>query len=118
MTERKYFKWKAEDLQNALHDYENEDIGLNECVRLHNIPKATMKRHFDKGDSEEQVQIIKGRSPVFDSKFENILVHNILLFWFVHTFQILGGLLRFRFRLIFMPNTMDITVCAHIKRTE
>ncbi|XP_022816222.1 uncharacterized protein LOC111349354 [Spodoptera litura] len=78
MTEKKYFKWKIEDLQNAIHDYKNSDIGLNECARLHKIPKATLKRHLDKSDSEDLVEINKGRPTVFDRKFENVLVEHIL----------------------------------------
>ncbi|CAH2108801.1 unnamed protein product [Euphydryas editha] len=66
-----------EDLQNAIHDYKNSDIGLNECARLHKIPKATLKRHLDKSYSEERVEINKGRPTVFDSKFENVLVEHI-----------------------------------------
>lgn len=59
---------------------------MNECARLHKIPKAILKRHY-KSYSEERVEINKGRPTVFDSKFENVLVEHIL-FLEEHMFEL------------------------------
>ncbi|KAJ2937617.1 hypothetical protein O0L34_g17873 [Tuta absoluta] len=78
MTEKKYYKWKPEDLKNAIHDFKNENIGINECARLHKVPKATLKRHLQKGDTSENVEINKGRPVVFDKDLEDLLVKHIV----------------------------------------
>lgn len=60
MTAKTYYKWKPDELQNAIHEYRSGGVGLNECARLHKIPKATLKRHLDKSLPNESVEINKG----------------------------------------------------------
>lgn len=78
MTEKTYYNWTPDDLQNAIHDYRSGGVGLNECARLHKVPKATLKRHLDKGETSETVEVNKGRPTVFNNELENLLVKHIL----------------------------------------
>ena len=42
-----YCKWEEENMERALSALKNGDMGLNAAARTYNVPKATLKRHFD-----------------------------------------------------------------------
>lgn len=43
---RKYGVWKPEDMINAIQEFRNNTIGINECCRKYNVPKKTFTRHL------------------------------------------------------------------------
>ena len=74
-----YGKWSAEELHLAVAAYLNGDHGLNECARIYNVPKPTIKRHAENKNKNAIGDIkIFGRSKVFTNEVELELEQHIL----------------------------------------
>lgn len=46
MEKRHYGKWSPQVLQNAIEEYKEENIGMNQCCEKYDIPKKTYIRHM------------------------------------------------------------------------
>lgn len=76
-----YARWSKNDLLLAVSAYKNNVTGLNECSRIYNIPKATIKRYADKkntGTNEVLNSTTLGRPSTFSAHLEQILCEHIL----------------------------------------
>lgn len=82
MAKRTYGEWSAEDMTNAIKEFRNGDIGLNQCCRKFEIPKKTFLRHF-RGEIKRTAQTdhklkINGRLTALPHDVEMQLVQYIL----------------------------------------
>lgn len=74
----KYGTWTEDELQRAVSAYRNGDFGLNE--RIFSVPKATIKRHADGKNVNENELKVLGRLPTFTSEMEEMLKNHLLKF--------------------------------------
>ncbi|GBN96101.1 hypothetical protein AVEN_139095-1 [Araneus ventricosus] len=73
-----YGRWSENDLLKAVAAYKNGKKGLNECSRIYNVPKATIKRHADGKNSVANEIKSLGRQPTFSPVMEKILSEYLL----------------------------------------
>lgn len=80
MTEaKKKGKWTSEELKLAVSAYNKKECGLNECARIYNIPKATLKRHVDFKNKIANAEVkFYGGIPTFSQDIEKEIVSHIL----------------------------------------
>lgn len=80
MTEpKKKGVWTREELALAVSAYQKKECGLNECARIYNIPKATLKRHVDCKNKIANGEIkFYGGTPTFSVDIENEIKSHIL----------------------------------------
>ncbi|XP_048516320.1 MFS-type transporter clz9-like isoform X2 [Athalia rosae] len=76
-----YGKWSSTELALALAAFRNGNCGLNECARMYNIPKATLKRHLENRNlrANDRVKIL-GRTTFLPKELEDELEAIILIF--------------------------------------
>lgn len=87
MPKREYGKWSSEDMKNAIKEYQNGNIGFNECCRKYEIPKPTFKRHLlkqvkrgEKVPLAQNKRRVNGRESALPEEMEQELVSHILKF--------------------------------------
>lgn len=73
-----YGRWSESDLLKAVAAYRNGETGLNECSRIYNVPKATIKRHADRKNATANEMKVLGRQSTFTKDMETILANHIL----------------------------------------
>ena len=75
----KYGAWTVTDMEDAMDCLKNGDAGLNEIARLHNVPKATPKRHVDnKNKYANGNKKYSGRPTSLPAELESVLVQHCL----------------------------------------
>lgn len=86
MSKRIYGKWLPEDMRNAINDFKEEKMGVNEVCRKYEIPKKTFLRHLN-GEVKRGIQCergmarkVNGRNTALPFEVEKELVKHILLF--------------------------------------
>lgn len=75
-----YGQWSEDNLQMAVAAYKNGDYGLNECARVYDVPKATIKRHADNKNTFSNTVKSFGRQATFSVEMEKVIAEHILLF--------------------------------------
>ena len=78
-AKKKYYKWSEEDMDNALTAFRKNQLGLNECCRQFNVPKATFKRRLS--DSNKHIKGSTKRAGVITTlpaELEADLVEHVL----------------------------------------
>lgn len=78
-NKRKYYAWTQNDLEAALRALKAKTVGLNECSRIYQIPKPTLKRHLlCRNKISNDGKIHKGRPCVLSAYIEKELAQHLL----------------------------------------
>ena len=74
-----YGAWTVTDMEDAMDCLKNGDAGLNEIARLHNVPKATPKKHVDnKNKYANGNKKYSGRPTSLPAELESVFVQHCL----------------------------------------